>query len=504
MTRFRQWCVGVVALGMALAAGAAVEPRFDFAALQARAKELATRDHQPPQGEVPGWLRQLSYDQLRRIEFDGRQSLWVRDRLPFAVQYLHPGFLFDRVVRLHELQGGAVRTVPFRREYFNYRDVEVGPMPASMGFAGFRLMFPLDGRDQPYSEIGSFAGASYFRFLCAGAAYGLSARGLALDTAEPTPEEFPRFSEFWLERPEAGSAQLVVLALLESERVTGAYRFAVAPGKSSTVEVKAALYFRRAVKVVGLAPLTSMFWRGENSHSSADDFRPEVHDSDGLALHTGAGEWIWRPLVNGRQLRVATFADEDPRGFGLLQRDRNFENYQDLEASYHTRPGVWVEPMGKWGRGGVRLVEIPTTTEFDDNIVACWVPEKAPQAGESMELEYRLHWSLGHDGARTATVRSTRSGKAAYYEPGLHRFVVDFEGGKLPQMDRAAPLEPVVSVGAGARLHHAAIQRNAINGTWRVAFTIRPDDSGRPVELRCFVRQEREALTETWSYLWSP
>lgn len=493
-----------LALSFVLGAGAGEASRFDFAGLRARAQELAGRAHQPTSGEVPDWLRQLSYDQLRRIEFDGRHSLWLADRLPFAVQFLHPGFLFDRVVRLHTLDDGVAHAVPFRREYFNYRDVAVGAIPPSLGFAGFRLMYPWGGRAEPMSEIGSFAGASYFRFLCAGAAYGLSARGLALDTAEPTPEEFPRFSEFWLERPAAGATQVAVLALLESERATGAFRFAVTPGKTTIVDVKAVIFLRQAVKVLGLAPLTSMFWRGENSHSNADDFRPEVHDSDGLALHTGAGEWIWRPLVNDRQLRVATFADENPRGFGLLQRDRNFEHYQDLEASYHTRPGVWVEPVGNWGRGGVRLVEIPTTTEFDDNIVACWVPEKTPRPGEALELQYRLHWSLASAGPRAATVRSTRSGKTAYYEPGLHRFVVDFEGGRLQALERTTVLEPVVSVGTGAQLNHASIQKNPINGTWRVAFTIRPDGTGRPVELRCFVRQADAALTETWSYLWTP
>lgn len=482
----------------------AAEPGFGWTELRDRAQRLAAAAPAVPTGQVPAWLRQLTYDQLRRIEFDGRRSLWHREALPFEVQFLHPGFLLDRTVRLHEIQGGVVVPVPFDRGYFHYRDLAAGDLPPTMGFAGFRLMYPFGGSGQPLQEVGAFAGASYFRFLCARAAYGLSARGLALNTAEPEPEEFPRFTEFWLERPEPGARQVGVLALLESESATGAYRFTVAPGTETVVGVRAAIFFRRAVKVVGLAPLTSMFWRGENSNAGADDFRPEVHDSDGLQLHTGAGEWIWRPLASGRQLRVATFADDQPRGFGLLQRDRDFESYQDLEAAYHLRPGAWVEPVGRWGRGGVRLVEIPTTTELDDNVVACWVPERSPRAGETVELEYRIHWGLDAGGPPGGRVRATRRGKSAIYEPGLERFVVDFDGPVLQAQAAGAPLAPEVTVGAGGRLHHVTLQKIPANGAWRVAFTIKPDGTGRPVELRGFIRGAGGAMTETWSYLWQP
>ncbi len=481
----------------------AAEVGGTFESLRARAAALASVAPAPARGEVPEWLRRLTYDDLRRITFDGRRSLWLNEGPAFAVQFLHPGFLFDRSVRVNEVAGGVTRPLPFRSDYFRYERIEPGEIPPGMGFAGFRLMYPWGGRGQPPAEIGSFAGASYFRFLPERAAYGLSARGLAIDTAAAGPEEFPRFSEFWLERPAPDDRHVTVFALLEGERVTGAYRFRIEPGRSTTVEVRASLHFRRTVDVLGLAPLTSMFWRGEDSHSPADDFRPEVHDSDGLQLHTGRGEWIWRPLVNHRALRVATFADENPRGFGLLQRDRNFENYQDLEAAYHRRPSLWVEPVGDWGRGGVRLVEIPTGTEFDDNIVVFWIPEKTPPAGSALELEYRLHWYLDRENVPVGRVRATRSGRTAHYEPGLHRFVVDFEGGPLADLSAEAKVSPVVTVGDGADFNHASIQRNPENGTWRVAFTIRPGEPARPVELRCFIRGEKgEALTETWSHLW--
>jgi len=229
-----------------------------------------------------------------------------------------------------------------------------------------------------------------------------------------------------------------------------------------------------------------------------------VHDSDGLLLHRGNGEWIWRPLVNPRQVRVATLADENPQGFGLLQRDRDFENYQDLEAAYDRRPSLWVEPRGGWGRGGVRLIEIPTTTEFDDNVVACWVPEAGPRPGEAVELDYRLHWFREGLAPPDGYVRATRRGKSGVHEPGMERFVVDFAGAALAARGAETRIEPVVTVGAGARLHHVTVQWNPINHTWRVAFLIKPDGTATPVELRCFLREGAAARSETWSYLWQP
>ncbi len=493
---------GSLALAGIMPAGAA-EEKFDFEALRGRARTLAAKAHTPPRGEVPAWLRNLGYDDLRRIEFMGQHSLGFDEKLPFQVQYLHPGFLFDKMVHLHEVREGRARTIPFRREYFNYRTAKSGEIPETLGFAGFRLMHPFGGAGTPHQEIGSFAGASYFRFLSRGAAYGLSARGLALNTWEPEGEEFPVFTEFWFERPGAGAQQMTLYALLESESVTGAYRFVVAPGETTKVEVKAVLYCRRNAKVFGLAPLTSMFWHAENSDTTRD-FRPEVHDSDGLLMHNGAGEWLWRPLVNPRGVRVSSFADEHPRAFGLLQRDRDFENYQDLEASYHARPSVLVEPIGRWGRGAVRLVEIPTTTEFDDNIVAFWVPEKLPPPGEAIEVEYRLTWGLAQIGPPAGFVRATRHGKSARYEPGFERFVIDFDGARLRALGAEAKLDHLVTVGEGGKLNHSALQKNAVNGTWRVAFTVKPDGSGRPIELRCFLREGRDGLTETWTYLWQP
>jgi glucans biosynthesis protein len=350
----------------------------------------------------------------------------------------------------------------------------------------------------------SFVGASYFRALCLKTVYGLSARGLAINTAEPEGEEFPVFEEFWIERPIAGAKHFVIYALMDSMSVAGAYRFVVTPGADTVMQVRAAVYCRKNPKVLGLAPLTSMFWHGENSGTTHGDFRPEVHDSDGLMVFNGASEWLWRPLSNPKATRVSAFSDDNPRGFGLIQRDRKFESYQDLEAHYHLRPSAWVEPVGNWGRGSVRLAELSAPDETNDNIVAFWVPERLPPAGEAIEFEYKLHWFSDQIRPPAGFVASTRSGHSQTHEPELRRFVIDFDGPYLRQQKADPAIEPEVSVGDGAKLAYKTLQKNPYNGTWRLGFGIKPDASGRPVELRCFLKKTPHVLTETWTYLWNP
>jgi glucans biosynthesis protein len=482
----------------------AEEESFDFETLRFHAKQLAAEPYHPRSNQVPEFLRRLTYDEHRRIQFNPDRTWWRNERLPFQLQFFHPGFVIDHTVQIHELIGRKTRPIEFKRSLFSYDHLNLsGSIPDTMGFAGFRVLYDLN---KPGDELGAFLGASYFRFLCPKAIYGLSARGLAINTAEPGGEEFPVFEEFWVQKPPADAHELVVFALLDSPSVAGAYRFALQPGHETVVVVRAAIYRRTDVAVVGLAPLTSMFWHGENSRTTHRDFRPEVHDSDGLLLQRGSGEWLWRPLSNPDKMRVASFADENPRGFGLLQRDRNFDHYQDLEANYHARPNVWVEPVGNWGVGAVRLVEIPTPDETSDNIVAFWVPANPLPANEAFEFEYRLHWSL-EAGRRPPAgfVAATRLSDVQK-QPGLTRFLVEFEGPYLSSRQVDATIEPVLTVGEGAALvpETLTLQKNPNNETWRATFAVKPDGTGRPVELRCFLRKEPHVLTETWSYLWNP
>jgi glucans biosynthesis protein len=490
----------------ALAASAwAADEMFDFETLRYRAKMMAAKPYAPRTSTVPESLQKLSYDDYRQITFQDSQTRWRQENLPYRLQYFHPGFVHRNAVHLFELNGRSVAPIKFSRDMFNYGGLKVGAgLHDSLGFAGFRVLGSIGNPDRPWDELVSFLGASYFRSLCMKAVYGLSARGLAVDTAEPTGEEFPVFEEFWIEKPEPGAKQFVIFALMDSPSLAGAYRFAVTPGAETVMQVRAALYCRKNPRVLGIAPLTSMFWHGENSPTNYGDFRPEVHDSDGLMIFNGSSEWLWRPLSNPKSLRVSAFSDHNPRGFGLIQRDRKYESFQDLEAHYHLRPSAWVEPIGNWGRGSVRLVELFAPDETNDNVVAFWTPERLPPAGEPIEFEYKLHWFMDQIHPPAGFVASTRTGQSMTHEPELRRFVIDFDGPYLRQQKPDPAIEPDVWVGDGAKLSYKTLEKNPYNGTWRLGFGIKPDGSGRPVELRCFLKKTPHVLTETWTYLWSP
>ncbi len=493
----------IFGLGVLLASvpARAADANFDFDGLRYRAKQLAAKAYAVRPSRVPEKLRKLTYDQHRNIRFNPAQSWGRREGLPFQLQFFHPGFIFNQTVQISELRDGQESPVAFSPRLFDYGKNNVGDVPEDMGFTGFRMLYPLN---QSGDELGAFQGASYFRLLCQQAVYGLSARGLAINTGEPGGEEFPMFEEFWVQRPAVDAKEIVLYALLDSPSVAGAYRFTIRPGADTVAQVKAVLYARRPIKTLGLAPLTSMFWHGENTGSTEGDFRPEVHDSDGLLVNHSGGEWLWRPLTNPTSIRSVAFGDRNPRGFGLLQRDRKFSSYEDLEANYHRRPSAWVEFVGAWGGGSVRLVELPTPDETNDNIVAFWAPDHLPAVGEPIEFEYRLHWFLDQIHPPAGIAVSTRRGHSKTNEPDLERFVVDFDSSYLNNQGPDLLIEPVVSVGEGAKLVHAAVQKNPYNGTWRVAFALRADGTRRPVELRCFLRKAPHILTETWTYLWQP
>ena len=493
--------VGLLLVAVASTARAA-DDAFDFESLRIRAKAIAGRAYVPRPTVIPEVLSQLTYDEYRLITFNPERTWWGPEKLPFRLQFYHPGFVHRQPVMISELNGRQVRPIPFSRSFFDYtRHPISGSIPENVGFAGFRVLGQLNFSAD---ELVSFLGASYFRALCLKAVYGLSSRGLAINTAEPEPEEFPAFEEFWIQRPGPAAKEFTIYALLNGPSVAGAYRFTVTPGAETLVHVKASVYCRQNPKTFGIAPLTSMYWHGENSDDHQNDIRPEVHDSDGLMLRTGKDEWIWRPLVNPRAVSTVAFADENPRGFGLVQRDRKFASYEDLEGKYHLRPSAWVEPSGNWGAGAVRLVEIPTATETDDNIVAFWVPAKLPVPGEPIDFEYKMHWYLDQIAPPNGFVAATRTGYSRTHEPELRRFVIDFDGEELRRYKPDPALELVVTVGSGAKLVNTTILKNEFNATWRAAFAIKPDGSGRAVELRCYLKKDRDVVTETWSYLWNP
>jgi periplasmic glucans biosynthesis protein len=452
---------------------------------------------------LPKELQDLTYDQYRDIRFRPDRAWWRSSKLPFELTFFHEGLYYNYPVLLHEISPAGVRDIRFDPGLFDYGETHLDPkLLAGLGYAGFRVHYAINS--QKYKdEVLVFLGASYFRALGKGQRYGISARGLAIDTALMSGEEFPRFTEFWVERPEPQARELRLYALLDSPRATGAYRFVVKPGVDTVLDVGVQLYLRQNVAKLGLAPLTSMYDFGENNRTGIDDFRPEVHDSDGLSVEAGTGEWIWRPLVNPKRLLVTSFAVSNPLGFGLLQRDRSFANYEDLESRYETRPSVWIEPKGKWGAGRVELVQIPTPDETNDNIVAYFVPDAAPAPLVPYDFEYRMLWQKDNETKPTlAYVAQTRRGHGYKRKPDDSvSLLIDFEGAVLSRLPADTPIQGVVNADSNVQVIEANAYHNDVTGGWRLALRIRRQDEKKPGELRAFLRNGTATLSETWSYI---
>ena len=480
--------------------GAIANAAFGFDDVANIAKKIAAESYRPPV-LIPESLRNLSYDDYRDIRFDTRQSWW-RDKGNFQVEFIHPGLFYVHPVKVNTIDAGGVQAVPFSPQQFNYgKNKFTEKIPESLGFAGFRLTFPFHKRTE-FNHVMVFAGASYFRAVAKGQVFGLSARGLAIDTGLPSGEEFPSFKEFWLERPAPQARQVTVYALLDSPSVAGAYAFVIQPGDRTVVNVRARLFLRNPVKELGMAPLTSMFLFGEGRPRPVQDWRPEVHDSDGLAIRSRAGEWLWRPLGNPERLRVSYFESDNPRGFGLLQRDRKFHNYEDLETRHELRPNAWITPVGEWGRGFVKLVEIPSRRETNDNVVAYWMPRAVPAVGQAFDFAYDIHFQSQEAlGAAMGRATATRMGDGDKEE--WKRIVIDFEGQKIRALPQSAPVKAVISLGPEGQLMQQSVFRNAVTGGWRLSFQVaRP--KGKPLEIRAFLQNGSEQLTETWSYQLEP
>jgi periplasmic glucans biosynthesis protein len=480
---------------------------FTFETVQHLAEDRASKPYHDRSSKLPDVLAKLGYDEYREIRFRRTSALWY-DHAMFEVQFFHRGFQFDRRVNVYELVGNQVRAVPYNPAMFEFGKLPAVKLPAELGFAGFRVHYPLNTPEYK-DEVLVFLGASYFKVLARNEKYGLSARGLAINTATEQGEEFPYFTDFWLVRPEPQQRSLTIYALLDSPSVTGAYHFELRPGSTTQVEVTGQLYPRRAIEKIGIGALTSMFLYGKNSTGRHfDDYRPEVHDSDGLQTQTGTGEWAWRPLVNPRSLRVNRFMDEHPKGFGLVQRDRDPTHYQDPEALFYLRPSYWIEPLGDWGKGGVELVEIPTDEEIHDNIVAYWVPDEPVQPKKPIPFSYVLYaynrsfiWPPGGRviGTRSGGILAGTNGQAP---AGERRMIVDFAGGDLDDLFAAQPVQAQITSNGG-EVEDVTVQRLPQSATWRVSFKLKPTGD-RPVDLRCYLTLYGEALTETWTYLWKP
>ncbi|MEO5845608.1 MAG: glucan biosynthesis protein G [Caldimonas sp.] len=485
-----------------LALASATAGAFGLDDVGARASSLASRPYKAPSINMPAQLRELDYDAYRDIRYRAEKALWRAEKLPFELMFFHQGRAVPEPVRINVIEPAGERAIAFDPELFEYGKNKLEPQTLrGLGFNGFRVHYAVN-KPGYKDEVLVFQGASYFRAVGKGQNYGLSARGLAIDTAAAEGEEFPRFVEFWIERPRANATSLTIYALLDSRRVAGAYRFVLAPGVETAMQVTARLYPREKIGKLGIAALTSMYTFGENQPGK-DDYRPEVHDSDGLSIQLGDGGWIWRPLVNPRRLLVTSFGTTSPRGFGLMQRDRSPASYEDPEALYERRPSAWVEPIGSWGAGRIELVQIPTPDETNDNIVAFWVPQAPPAPGKPFEIAYRIRWqAAGTVPAGKGWVVQSRRGRGFARKPdGDINYVVDFDGPALRSLAASADLEPVIWVDANAEVRERNLFKNPVSGAWRMTVRFKRNDAAKPVELRAYLKQQQSTLTETWSYV---
>jgi len=493
-------------LAAALPAAASVERvTVDHAYVTGLAEKLAAHAYRPAEHEAPKFFREINYDTYRNITFRSEKALWRDTDLRFHVEFFHPGYIYPRMLRVNEFTSTHTQAIPFSQDFFDYHGLDV-PLLSRVGlnFAGFRILHPIN-RPDTWDEVISFLGASYFRGLGRHQAYGASARGLAINAGGPAKEEFPEFTEYWISKPEPNAATITVHALLDGPSVAGAYTFLITPGDELVVETKATLFFRHEVETPGFAPVSTMFWFGEGSPSRFGDFRPEVHDSDGLLIAPDAQTRLWRPLRNPSAAARTDFDAPALMGFGLLQRDRDQRSYEDIEANYERRPSVWTEPIGTWPPGRVRLVELPTQTEYQDNITAFWSPAGKVQPGKPFELSWRQRWTgAAVFGGPPGWVRATHQTLHDRGAPDQTKYVIDYDAGSLSHLPEEATLTADVTVSRGAQVKHAQVFRNMANGARRLIVVLSAPPGSAPVEVRARLMHDQQPVSETWAILWQP
>ncbi len=449
-------------------------------------------------------LRTADYDAVRKIKPRRERSVWRDKGLPFQLAFFPTAGLHLQPVTFFATNREGAKWLRPAADDFEYVDNEIpAEDQGKVDYAGVRVLYPMN-KDDKLDEVVTFLGASYFRAMAKDQVWGISARGIAIDPGGKGAEEFPIFTTFWFEEPTAGAGDLKFYALLDGPSLTGAYEFRVRPGPETRIDVRAVIFAREEIKSLGIAPLTSMYWYGENTSNTFGNFRPEIHDSDGLQLETAGGEWLWRPLAWSQQAQWNVFEQAvTPKGFGLFQRDRVFEHYQDLEANYHQRPSVWVQPNGDWGAGEVKLLQLPTGDEYMDNVVAFWQSAEPIAAGGRREYDYTLVWFT--ENAGLPPLGRSLATRIDYQDQKYYRQVVlDFGGGELGGLKADAAVKPDLWISENGKMADFGIQKNVNDGTWRVSFVPATGRTDQPVEMRCTLTLDGRPMTETWTYTWVP
>ena len=495
--------VGLITILCVLAATAnqlfAIQSTFTFDGLVEEAQKRAQRPYSPVDRNLPPALSDLDYDGYRAIKYRGDKGLWANESSRFRVEFYLRGYLFHRRKEMFILEGGKAIEVPFSQALFDYAGSPIRPeqVPDNLGFAGLRLLYPINRSDR-HDEFISFLGTSYFRAIGRDQVYGASARGLAVDLGTPR-ESFPYFATFWIEKPLASAERINLFAVLDDPNVTGAYCLAILPGTETIVDVQARIFARTGLKNVGLAPMTSMFFYGPNGPHRLNEDRPQVHDSDGLLIADASGQWMWRPLWNPTAVSLSTLKIDSIKGFGLMQRDRDPSHYRlETGVLFHKRPTIWVEPLEPWNEGTIRLSELPSNGEGQDNIAVCWVPPENMQAERSMLLRYRLHFGSalppGHNVGQVVRTRWSE------IPEGRTHFDIDFriEDESPANLSQTPAGVATVTNGQAGPIQ---VQKDPTGKHWRAAFDLTPDN-GKVAELRVHLEDKGNRLTEIWSFAW--
>ena len=507
---------------------------FTFTQVQASAEQLARMPFVPLPDVLPPQLKKLTPDQERGIFWKENARLWRKKGLPFQVEFYPVSNESHTSPRINLVDSKGARPLAYSPNFFNYNFPINPPLPDNLGYAGFFVRYPIN---KPDSLDGFFSvlGASYFRALAKDQVYGLSGRGLAINAgADGKGEEFPEFKEWWLHEPAPDATSVVLDALLDSPSVTGAYGFKITPGTATTVDIHATLFFRKAVDWIGIAPFSSMYLYGENAANHFGNFHPEIHDSDGVLIHTGSGDWMWRPLGQAPLFQIYKFSDENPKGFGLLQRDRDFQHYQDNDLKYNVRPSAWVTPHGNWGKGSIILAHRPSNNPNTDNVVLFWHPDKIPQPGERLELDYTVDFYM-NDAARPPLAYSRQTlivnpappmaappmvASAPPHPPTPTpapkpgdttpvQFMVDFAGNGIENLPADKPPYLYLHFDPpGTVLRDWKLEKISYDNSWRATFTIIPFKHTVPTEMECRLMENTQTpaqgkpLSEEWTYTW--
>lgn len=462
------------------------------------ARAAAKQAYKPLPNDLPDQFSKLTYDQYVAIRAKPSAIIWANETLGFALEPLHRGFIFSSPVTINLVSQGQAQRVIYNTAQFDFGKIAPPARMGDIGFSGFGILVPQ--KDNGLTQIATIQGASFFRAIAQGQRFGVMARALSIKTADSRGEEFPAIRSVWIEEPNLATDALVIHAFIDSESMTGAYRFTLHPGEATIIDTECTLFARAKVDNFGIATMSGTIVSDAIDHRLPDDTRLRIADVGGLQMSTGHGEWLWRAISNRETLQISTFVDENPHGFGFLQRDRAFHDYQDDDQHWEIRPSLWIQPIGDWGAGGVELIEIPNKSESNDNIIAYWRPQQPLAAGGETSFAYRQFWCWNPpEQPALALVTDSRSGRGS--DQKRRRFLVEFQGDLLGDAQQSAAVKPVLTASPGAVVFIKTYPYPNIK-TYRTLFEIDPG-SETASELRLVLENGGKPISETWLYRWT-